>query len=81
MRSTGGGGGGWGGGGGGGGGGEWVSPNNLLVSMQTFDEAERHLWRSMEGEWQLEKERILNSLLGPGPDLMEVPSEPEVGIN
>ncbi|KAL5467639.1 hypothetical protein EMCRGX_G031900 [Ephydatia muelleri] len=44
----------------------------------TFDEAERHLWKSMEGEWQLEKERILNSLLGPGPDLMEVPSEPEV---
>ena len=32
----------------------------------------------MEGEWHLEKEKILNSLLGPGPDLMEVPSEPEV---
>lgn len=44
----------------------------------TFDEADRHLWKSMEGEWHLEKERILNSLLGPGLDLMEVPSEPEV---
>ena len=48
------------------------------TSLQTFAEAERHLWKSMEGEWHREKERILNSLLGSGPDMMEVPSELEV---
>lgn len=34
----------------------------------------------MESEWEKEKEKILNSLLGAGQEALEFPSEPEVGL-
>ena len=34
----------------------------------------------MENEWEREKERILNSLLGAGQESVEIPLEPEVGL-
>ena len=48
--------------------------------IQTFSEAVRHHQHSMESEWNSEKEKILNSLLGSSQDL-EFPSESEVGFN
>ena len=33
----------------------------------------------MEKEWEKEKERILNSLLGAGQEQVDIPLEPEVG--
>lgn len=56
--------------------------NTLLAVIEesrknTFTEAERHHWQSMEGEWEREKEKILNSLLGSGHEL-DFPSEAEV---
>ncbi len=50
-----------------------------VTHMQTFAEAERHHWRSLEDEWEREKEKILNSLLGSSQEL-EVPSESKVGV-
>ena len=44
---------------------------------QTFAEAERHHFKSMEREWEKEKEKILNSLLGSTQEL-EFPTEAEV---
>ena len=32
----------------------------------------------MEEEWEREKEKILNSLLGSGQDVLELPSQNEV---
>ncbi len=46
---------------------------------QTFEEAERHHWHSLEDEWDREKEKILNSLLGSSHEL-EVPAESKVGV-
>ena len=45
--------------------------------MQTFAEAERHHWKSMETEWDKEKQKILNSLLGSNHEL-EFPAEADV---
>ena len=45
--------------------------------VQTFAEAERAGWKSMEREWEREKEKILNSLLGSTQEL-EFPTEAEV---
>lgn len=47
--------------------------------LQTFADAERHHWQSMTGEWEREKEKILNSLLGPGQEL-DFPTEVEVRV-
>lgn len=51
----------------------------LLVFLQTFAEAVTHHQQSMEGEWEKEKEKILNSLLGSNQEL-EFPSESEVDM-
>ena len=48
-----------------------------LHTRQTFADAERHHWDSMEKEWEKEKEKILNSLLGSNQE-MEFPTETEV---
>jgi hypothetical protein len=45
--------------------------------QQTFSEAVRHHQQSVENEWESEKEKILNSLLGSSQDI-EFPSESEV---
>jgi hypothetical protein len=34
----------------------------------------------MESEWEKEKEKILNSLLGAGQESLDFPSEPEVCV-
>ncbi|KXJ26896.1 nuclear pore complex protein Nup93 [Exaiptasia diaphana] len=44
----------------------------------TFSQSERHQWNCMESEWEKEKEKILNSLLGAGQETLGFPSEPEV---
>ena len=49
----------------------------IVEIVQTFVEAERHHWKSMEREWDKEKEKILNSLLGTTQEL-EFPTEAEV---
>ena len=54
-----------------------VSSDFELCVVQTFAEAERHHWKSMEREWEKEKEKILNSLLGSTQEL-EFPTEAEV---
>ena len=45
--------------------------------MQTFEEAKKHCEKSMRNEWEDEKQRILDSLVGPDEEL-EIPSEREV---
>ena len=49
-----------------------------MTHPQTFTEADKRQWLSMEGEWEKEKEKILNSLLGSGQDFLELPSQNEV---
>lgn len=56
--------------------------NTLLAVIEeskksTFTEADKRQWLSMEGEWEKEKEKILNSLLGSGQDFLELPSQNE----
>ena len=36
----------------------------LYYTTKTFDEAEQNHWKCMESEWEQEKLKILNSLLG-----------------
>ena len=45
---------------------------------QTFNQAERHQWSCMENEWEKEKEKILNSLLGAGQETLDFSAEAEV---
>ena len=51
----------------------------FVYVLQTFSEAVRHHQQSVENEWESEKEKILNSLLGSSQDI-EFPSESEVRI-
>ena len=48
--------------------------------VQTFAEVERQQWESMQNEWEREKHKILNTLLGSGPDTFEFQQETEVGV-
>lgn len=43
----------------------------LLNFPQTFDEAERNHWKCMESEWDQQKLKILNSLLGSNQDSLD----------
>lgn len=47
--------------------------------MQTFEEAKKHCEESMRREWDEEKQRILDSLVGANEEL-EIPAEREVCI-
>ena len=47
--------------------------NHLL--FQTFDEAERNHWKCMENEWEQQKLKILNSLLGSDRDSFDFPAD------
>ena len=49
-----------------------------LNLFQTFEEVERHHWESMSSEWEREKQKILNALVGPGQDLLDFPQDTEV---
>ena len=48
---------------------------NLIY--QTFEQAERRFWDSMRNEWEVEKQRILNTLIGSGQDLIDIAPETE----
>ena len=47
---------------------------------QTFSEADQRQWQSMESNWEEEKEKILNSLLGSNQDTIELPTHSEVSM-
>lgn len=51
---------------------------HVPVCLQTFADADRRQWQGMEDEWEKEKEQILNSLLGSGQDILELPLQNEV---
>ena len=51
----------------------------FVCLIQTLAEAELYCKQAMEEDWEREKEKILNSLLGGGStDLTDLPTEPEV---
>ena len=52
----------------------------LVISIisQTFDEIERRHWESMSNEWEREKQKILNALIGQGQDALDFPQDTEV---
>ncbi|CAH3176978.1 unnamed protein product [Porites lobata] len=57
--------------------------NAILAAIEearknTFNQAERHQWSCMENEWEKEKEKILNSLLGAGQESLDFAVETEV---
>lgn len=38
----------------------------------TFERADRLFWETMESEWEQEKQKILNALMGPSQELLDV---------
>lgn len=57
--------------------------NAILAAIEearknTFNQAEKHQWSCMEKEWEKEKEKILNSLLGAGQESLDLAAEAEV---
>ncbi|XP_005108355.1 nuclear pore complex protein Nup93 [Aplysia californica] len=57
--------------------------NALLAVIEqtrknTFEEVERRQWECMENEWEREKQKILNSLLGSGQESFEFQQDPEL---
>lgn len=57
--------------------------NAILAAIEearknTFNQAEKHQWACMESEWEKEKEKILNSLLGAGQETLDFSGEAEV---
>ncbi|XP_059162487.1 nuclear pore complex protein Nup93-like [Physella acuta] len=60
--------------------------NALLAVIEqtrknTFEEVDRRHWECMENEWEREKQRILNSLLGSGQESFEFQQDPEMLIS
>ncbi|XP_069113478.1 nuclear pore complex protein Nup93-like [Argopecten irradians] len=56
--------------------------NALLAIIEqtrrnTFEETERRHWECMENEWEREKQKILNSMRGPGQDTFDFQPESE----
>ena len=56
--------------------------NALLSAIEqarknTFEETERRHWETMESEWEREKQKILNALVGSGQDSLDFPQETE----
>lgn len=47
------------------------SPSVISI-FQTFEEVEQRQWECMENEWEKEKKKILNSLLGSGQESLEL---------
>ena len=50
----------------------------MSIISQTFDEIERRHWESMSNEWEREKQKILNALIGQGQDTLDFPQDTEV---
>ncbi|XP_055890475.1 nuclear pore complex protein Nup93-like isoform X2 [Biomphalaria glabrata] len=60
--------------------------NALLAVIEqtrknTFEEVDKNNWESMENEWEKEKQKILNSLLGSGLESFEFQQDPEMIIS
>jgi len=54
--------------------------NAILATIEeskrrTFEESEKLFWESLEDEWEREKQKILNSLLGAGKQAMSFPMD------
>lgn len=54
--------------------------NSILATIEetkrrTFEESEKLFWDSLEDEWEREKQKILNSLLGAGKQAMSFPMD------
>ncbi|KAK3777041.1 hypothetical protein RRG08_008893 [Elysia crispata] len=59
--------------------------NALLAVIEqtrknTFEGVERRQWECMENEWERDKEKILNSLLGSGPDSFQFQQDLEMSV-
>ena len=50
----------------------------MRLIFQTFEETERRHWECMENEWEREKQKILNTLLGSGQDTIDFQPDTEV---
>lgn len=46
----------------------------------TFEQIEKLHWESLECEWENEKQKILNALLGSGQDLVDIPFDTETSV-
>lgn len=60
--------------------------NALLAVIEqtrknTFEEVDRRHWECMENEWEREKQKILNSLLGSNQEPFELQQDPEMLIS
>lgn len=56
--------------------------NALLAAIEqarkrTFEETERRHWECLENEWEREKQKILNALVGSGQGMVDFPQESE----
>ncbi|PIK35818.1 putative nuclear pore complex protein [Apostichopus japonicus] len=54
--------------------------NNLLAVIEetkqnSFQQAEQRFWDSLQSEWDQEKQRILDTLIGSSPDLIDVTAD------
>uniref|UniRef100_A0A2C9L0J0 Nuclear pore protein n=1 Tax=Biomphalaria glabrata TaxID=6526 RepID=A0A2C9L0J0_BIOGL len=59
-----------------------LKPNNYgIFNYMTFEEVDKNNWESMENEWEKEKQKILNSLLGSGLESFEFQQDPEMIIS
>ncbi|XP_033102112.1 nuclear pore complex protein Nup93-like [Anneissia japonica] len=59
--------------------------NALLAVIEetkknTFRQAEKHFWDSMHSEWESEKQRLLNALIGSGQDLLDYAPERDSAV-
>ncbi|GFR90684.1 nuclear pore complex protein Nup93 [Elysia marginata] len=59
--------------------------NALLAVIEqtrknTFEGVERRQWECMENEWERDKQKILNSLLGSGPDSFQFQQDFEMSV-
>ncbi|XP_071957772.1 nuclear pore complex protein Nup93-like [Antedon mediterranea] len=59
--------------------------NALLAVIEetkrnTFRQAEKHFWDSMQSEWESEKQRLLNALIGSGQDLLDYAPERDSAV-
>lgn len=50
----------------------------IAIVLKTFAETERRHWECKENEWEREKQKILNALLGSGQDTVDFQPETEV---
>ncbi|XP_070536264.1 nuclear pore complex protein Nup93-like [Ptychodera flava] len=56
--------------------------NAVLTTIEekrklTFERTEKHHWDSIQTEWEQEKQKILNALIGASTDVLDIPQETE----